>query len=237
MTSKERVLTACHHEEPDRVPLEISLTAEVRERLQAHLGDQDILEALGIDLRHIGGPWWGQGREGTGLPGRADFYDVWGVGYTRTRYQGGLYSEATELPFAEMDSLEQVEAYPWPSPEDCNFTYLRAATERVGEYAVVFGGGEIPDIVNGVSRGRGMERVLTDIMTRDPVGLAIIDRRIGYFYECCRRGLEGAVTWTRNRSTPHGPTLSSAMQSHEESVARRTILRKPNVRSDSGGRI
>ncbi len=126
------------------------------------------------------------------MPPRADRYDMWGAGYVRTRYQGGVYSEATELPFAAMDSLDQVEAYPWPSVDDYDFSDLRERAEALGDYAVIFGGAGMPDIVNGVSRGRGMERVLIDIMTRDPVGVAIIDRRVEHYLEYCRRGLEAA---------------------------------------------
>lgn len=192
MTSKERVLTACRHEEPDRVPLQVYLTPEIREQLRAHFAGRDILDALGIDLRHVGAPYVAECRPGPGLPGDADHYDPWGVGYTMTRYQGGVYPEATELPFATMDSMDQVESYPWPSVDDYDFSGLPEACEAVADFAVVFGGAGIPDIVNGVSRGRGMERVLMDIMTDDPVGVAIIDRRVDHYYELCRRGLEAA---------------------------------------------
>lgn len=190
MTSKERVLTACRHEQPDRAPRQIYLTPEIRARLQAHFGGADILQALGIDLRGVNAPWRGELRPGPGMPGQADSYDIWGAGYTMTQYQGGAYSEATELPFAAMDRMEQVESYPWPSADDYDFSGVRAQAEALGEYAVGFGGAGIPDIVNGVSRARGMERVLTDIMLGDPVGVAIIDHRVEHYYEYCRRGLE-----------------------------------------------
>lgn len=191
MTPKERVLTACRHEEPDRVPLQVYLTPEIREQLQEHFG-RDILQALGIDVRHVGVPYRGEIGPGAGLPGEADHYDIWGAGYTMTQYQGGTYPEATELPFADMDSLDEVAAYPWPSVDDYDFSGLREACEAVADHAVIFGGAGIPDIVNGVSRGRGMERVLTDIMTGDPVGVAIIDRRVEHYRDYCRRGLEAA---------------------------------------------
>lgn len=190
MTSKERVLTACRHEQPDRVPRQVYLTPEICAQLQAHFGGADILQALGIDLRGVNAPWRGELRPGPGMPGKADSYDIWGTGYTMTQYQGGAYSEATELPFAAMDRMEQVESYPWPDVDDYDFSGVRAQAEALGEYAVMFGGAGIPDIVNGVSRGRGMERVLIDIMTRDPVGVAIIDHRVEHYYEYCRRGLE-----------------------------------------------
>jgi len=57
---------------------------------------------------------------------------------------------------------------------------------------VVLGSAGIPDILNGVSRGRGMEQVVVDIALRDEVGLAIIDRRVNFWYELIRKGLEAA---------------------------------------------
>ncbi len=189
MTSKQRVLTACRHEQPDRVPLQVYLTPEIHRQLREHFGG-DVLEALGIDLRGVGASYCGELRPGPGLPGEADYYDIWGIGYSMTQYQGGTYPEATELPFAAIDTMDQVEAYPWPSVDDYDYSGVRERAQALGEYAVIFGGAGIPDIVNGVSRGRGMERVLIDIMTNDPVGIAIIDQRVEHYYEHCRRGLE-----------------------------------------------
>ncbi len=192
MTSKERVLTACRHEEPDRVPLQTYLTPEIREQLQSHFGGRDVLEALGIDLRGVNAPYTGEVRPGPGMPGKADHYDMWGAGYTRTDYQAGAYYEATELPLAELTTLEEVDRYPWPSVDDYDFSGLQETCETLSEYAVTFGGAGIPDILNGVSRGRGMEQVMIDIITEDPVGIAIIDHRVEHYLEYCRRGLEVA---------------------------------------------
>ena len=192
MTSKERVLTACRHEQPDRVPLQIYLTPEMHQALSAWFGGRDPREALGIDLRAINAPWRGQARPGPGVAGQADHYDMWGTGYSVCRYASGSYAEATELPLALVETLDDVERYPWPSVDDYDFSGLAEQGRALRDYAVCFGGAGIPDIVNGVSRGRGMERVLVDIMTADPVGTAIIDRRVQHYLEYCRRGLEAA---------------------------------------------
>ena len=37
-----------------------------------------------------------------------------------------------------------------------------------------------------------MEQVMIDIVTEDPVGMAIIDHRVDHYYEVCRRALEAA---------------------------------------------
>jgi len=192
MTPKERVLTACRHQEPDRIPLQIYLTPEIRQQLTEYFGQRDYREALGIDFRKVGAPYHGRMGPGPGLPGKAERYDEWGIGYSPKEYRGGVYYESVELPFALINTTDDVETYPWPSPDDFDYSVLPDACEAVAEYAVCFGRAGMPDILNGVSRGRGMEQIIIDIMTQDEVGMAIIDKRVDYFYEVTRRALEAA---------------------------------------------
>jgi uroporphyrinogen decarboxylase len=96
------------------------------------------------------------------------------------------------LPLAELKTMDDVDRYPWPSPDDYDYTTLGDQCDQVKEYAVCLGDAGMPDILNGVSRGRGMERVMMDIALRDDVGMAIIDRRVEFFYQVLRRGLEAA---------------------------------------------
>lgn len=192
MKPKERVLTACQHEEPDRIPLQIYTTPEIDTQLRNHFGSRDYMEALGIDLRQIHLPyqWWTG--PGPGMPGNADRYNEWGVGYTRMSYQGGVYDEATELPFARLKTMDDVEGYPWPSPDGFDYSVMPALCDQQADYAICYGREGIPDIMNGVGSGRGIAQVMMDIMTRDEVGMAIIRKRVDYYYEYCRRGLEAA---------------------------------------------
>lgn len=199
MTSKERVKLACAHREPDRVPLQGYFTPEIWARLEGHFGGRDVLDALGIDLRGprggvSGGPATSfRAQRGCGsCAGVADSYDIWGVGYRRVANEFGTYDEASDLALARLKTMDDVRAYPWPDIEDYDFSGLEAACDRVADYAVCFGGAGMPDIVNGVSRGRGMEQVLIDIVTGDEVGLAIIDRRVDFYHEYCKRGLAAA---------------------------------------------
>jgi uroporphyrinogen decarboxylase len=192
MTSKERVRRALNWEATDRVPLQIYLTPEMEAKLKAYFAPQDFLEALGIDFRHVmpGFPdFKGQ------LPNRndVDFYDIWGSGYRRVRHSlRGTYDEAVYLPLADSKTMEAVAQFAWPDPQEVDYSRLVSDCDKVQDYAVVLGGPGIPDIVNGVSRGRGMEQVIMDIALRDEVGMAIIDRRVDYWYAVMRRSLEVA---------------------------------------------
>ncbi len=186
MTSKERVLTSLQWEEPDRVPIQTYLTPEIAERLVAHFGTRDILGALGVDFRTIPLPWRGPLRE----PQDGVFYDIWGAGYRRVEHPSGAYEEAVVLPLAELHTMDDVEAYPWPDPADYDYSGVAEACERFADFAVCVGDAGMPDILNGVSRGRGMEQVMMDIALRDEVGLAVIDRRVDFYLEVLRRALE-----------------------------------------------
>jgi uroporphyrinogen decarboxylase len=189
MTSKERVLTAIDHREPDRAPIQTYLTPEIHERLVQHFGTKDLLPILGVDFRGVGPRHVGERRA---VPDGCDSVDEWGTGYKRKEYPGGFYAEAAHLPFAGMTTMDEVEAHPWPNPGDHDYSGVEAQCDAVSEFAVCLGGAGTPDIINGVSRGRGMEQVLMDIVMEDPVGTAIIDHRCDFLYEHCRRGLEAA---------------------------------------------
>ena len=179
MTPKERVLAAIEHRRPDRVPIQTYLTPEIEQKLLDHfcLGDPDkLLERLGVDLRSVNPPYVGTMHT---APKGASFTDEWGVGYTLFDHgHGGAYPEPCHLALAALETLEDVEAYPWPSPDDYDYRRIAQECERFADYAVCTGHAGMPDIVNGAGRGRGMERVLTDIMSEDPAGVAIIDKTL-----------------------------------------------------------
>lgn len=189
MKSKERVLTALNWQEPDRVPIKIYLTPEMESKLIEHFNGKDILEAIGVDFRHVSPKYRGKIREShDGIT-----YDMWGAGYKQIKHgSAGTYDEAVVLPLAELKTMNDVMNYPWPSPDDFDYSGIAEQGERFKDFAICLGGAGYPDIINGVSRGRGMEQVLMDIVLRDEVGMAIIDKRVDIFYEVLRRGLEAA---------------------------------------------
>jgi uroporphyrinogen decarboxylase len=186
VTSKERVLAAIDHVEPDRAPIQVYLTPEIQDKLRRHCGTDHLLPVLGVDFRSVGPRRTAPLPD---VPDGCDGVDEWGTGYTNKHYPGGAYPEATHLALAKLNTMEEVDGYAWPSPDDYDYSDMESQCEAVKDYAVCLGGAGIPDIVNGVSRGRGMERVLMDIMTADPVGVAVIDHRCDFYYEQSRRAL------------------------------------------------
>lgn len=137
--SRERVLTALDHREPDRVPLTLggtasSFTDEAYFLLKEHLGirgdvkpyryghtgsyyDDRILEALGTDYRYLMLNY----PDDSHLTYLADgsFVDEWGI---RKQDAGGYVSRVGE-PLAGA-TLADLERYPWPDPAALDFPPL-----------------------------------------------------------------------------------------------------------------
>ena len=188
MTPKQRVMCSLAWQEPDRAPIQLYAVPEIMELLEKHFAPRDVLDALGVDFRMVAAPYRGRLK-----PPRDEIavYDMWGTGYTTIdNGRGGFYNEATVLPLAGLKAPADVESYPWPDPDEFDYSEIESQCDAVGQYAVCCGDAGFPDILNGVSRGRGMEQVIVDIATRDEVGLAVIDRRCEVFYEVLRRTLQ-----------------------------------------------
>lgn len=197
MTSRERVLKTLSWQESDRAAIQLYAVPEIMQLLAEHFGcasDEDggqerVYQHLGVDFRYAHPCYNGPIHKTSDDPELT--FDYWGVGYKDVdNGRGGTYPEAVHLPLANIKTMADVEAYPWPDPDAFDYERVTAACEQAGDYAVCCCGPGTPDIVNGVSRGRGMEQVLIDIALRDEVGLAIIDRRCDILFEVARRTLE-----------------------------------------------
>jgi uroporphyrinogen decarboxylase len=193
MDHRERFKATMRHESCDRAPMDFIAQKEVPDRLVRHLGAasyEAALERLDVDLRHLSHMDFHAPFE---RDERGFFTDMWGVRRRPVVNRFGSYDEVEYRPFASIDSMDQVAAYPWPAPDDFDFSSLeRRCDELRGKYVVVFGHTGMMDLINGTSFARGMEQVLVDIALRDPVGLALIERRQEILLEVAERGLKAA---------------------------------------------
>ena len=136
LTSRERLLTALNHQEPDRVPVFFgtsgvtSMLAPAYERLKADLGtvrpprlisrafqyariDDEVMERFGSDGRPVFlGPAPSVHRRE--LEGDA-FVDEWGIEWRRP--PGSLYYECARHPLRDA-TLDDLKDYPWPRLDD-----------------------------------------------------------------------------------------------------------------------
>lgn len=237
VSPKERVKMSASHVQPDRPPIQIYTTPEMHARLSDYFSGRPLEEVFEIDFRFVGparrskpnvgdpcdtasradGAAQDSPEQAAVESWRAEVYDEWGVGYSRVRNSaGGEYLEATDLALARLTTMDQVEAHPWPDPDDYDYSVIPAQIENVKDFAVCLGSAGIPDIINGVGRGRGMEQVLLDLAMEDEVGCAIIDHRVDFYYEWCKRGLEAGqgridiLCLGEDLGSQKGPTMSPA---------------------------
>lgn len=135
MTSRERVLTAFEHREPDRVPVWCGSSPEFWEKAKLHLGlddDEALRLRFGDDFRRVHARY-----VGPDVPLRrpdATCRTPFGV-----ERHGLGYGQPCAHPLAEA-TLNEVHAYPWPDPSWMDPSGLRAeAKQWAGEYAVLGG--------------------------------------------------------------------------------------------------
>lgn len=194
MTSKERVLAAFHHVEPDRVPIDYSANPGIHGRLLAHFGlepheNARLLDALGVDFRGVGAPYVGP-RLHPEVPGRR-VDPIWGFHLRYIEHDTGGYWDYCDFPLKGA-TPEMVEAWPVPSPDDFDYSHVADACANYAQYAVYAGGAGLGDIINSTGFVAGMEDTLVALALDDKAILAHIDRRLGVLLEVTRRTIEAA---------------------------------------------
>ncbi|MCL5985573.1 MAG: hypothetical protein M1371_03305 [Actinobacteria bacterium] len=139
MNSKERVLMALNHEEPDRVPKDCWFTPEIEEelkvilgisssepyQLQVELGHDWLTIELGIDLGFLINQ-----RPECKIPEAANLYkDEWGIIWKEISYGKGAYCEIYEHPIKD---ISEVDKYTAPDPMDPEI--IKSAKRTINEY-------------------------------------------------------------------------------------------------------
>jgi uroporphyrinogen decarboxylase len=193
MSSRERVVTALQHEEPDRVPLDISFGYQAYDNLRRFLGFRssgpllpsgpdltvrppaDFLQAMNIDLFYVGLA------AGSNEPkfeyGSGEYSDEWQVRYERIEQPAGLMYEARGHPLRNA-TKEDLKYFPWPDPYDPART--EGLAERCGslyehtDFAIV--GRFNTAIFEQALMLRGYEQFLIDLMTNLDFAHTLLDR-------------------------------------------------------------
>jgi uroporphyrinogen decarboxylase len=189
MNSRERVLTALAHQQPDRTPVNYLGTPEVDESLKAYFKTDDwdnVLERLGVDLRVLDAPYIGPELK-TYSDGR--FQNYWGQIRKPIRNQAGTYFESVEFPYAAFKTLQDVKAFRWPKTEWFDYSQIESQCDTYRDYAIVFGSPGNMDLINGTAYGRGVEQLMYDLALDDPIALACMEKR----FQCCYQRSQEAL--------------------------------------------
>lgn len=133
MTSRQRVMIALDHRQPDRVPFDCTFSYLAYKQLEAHLGFKparevlptntslsvrppiEFLQEIKVDLYYIslnappGTPLFQYGID--------RYTDEWGVEHRKIETPVGLQYEMARHPLAQA-TIDDLEDYPWPDPAD-----------------------------------------------------------------------------------------------------------------------
>ena len=209
MESRERVLAALEHEEPDLVPLDLGghqtgIHVRAYEKLIERLGldeeivifdpaqrlarpSEKVLEYLRIDTRYV---WAGMNSPAVELtevkPGFWGYRDAFGVVWAMPGAGPGegLYCDIVENPLADVP-YEKLDEYPWPSGHDPElFRGVREAALRIRNetpYALVSG---ISGVVFEICwYMRGLKQFYIDLMTEPRYVEKLLDHTFAFWCE------------------------------------------------------
>ncbi|MFN8621294.1 MAG: uroporphyrinogen decarboxylase family protein [Chloroflexota bacterium] len=205
LTSRDRVLTALDHREPDRVPFDLGGTFVTSahhvayRRIRGALGldpdatqvadirlglawvDREVRDRLGADVGIVAtqppdpSSWQLEVRDA----GRYwELTDEYGMLWRQPK-DGGLYFDLAGSPLAGDITPADVRRYPWPDPADPHrFTNLRADCERVvlEEGRASACKGIIAGTLETSLWMRGFEQFFMDLIEEPALAGAILDR-------------------------------------------------------------
>jgi len=211
MTSRERVLAAIRRQPVDRIPTDIWATGEAMAKLRAHFGpDADIRKLLHVD----GFAGVAAAYAGPPLPPtpEGETVNMWGMRTRPVEYEGGVYHEQSFNPLAAATTIDDLEAYRWPTAEWFDTSQMRAAAEQKRKSHAVMCGYMCPLYEH--NKLRGLELSLTDPLLEPELTHHLLGRLCDFLYEHHRRmfeaceGLIDVAQVTDDLGSQHGPLLS-----------------------------
>ena len=212
MTSRERVLTALRHEAPDRVPRDFWAEEPAWRRLLAHLGYADrerLLQRLQVDVRHLDAAGPAERPVGEGA-----FQNFWGERYIYQPTPWGPMREDIPGALAGAQSLAELEAFAWPTPDDRDYSMLDQQARQHEAFALVYG---FADVWQRPALVRGWEGMFLD-MAAQPEPVHFLCRKFtDYYREDYTRAAEATggridlYLLISDLGSQRGPLMSLAM--------------------------
>jgi uroporphyrinogen decarboxylase len=194
MKSRERVMSCFERKGYDRIPIKHEGTPEINNEIKKYFGvknNEQMLIVLGDDFRYIEPEYVG--------PELKVFPDGSKEGYFGERYEykdfgAGRYLEAVYLPYADVDNLKDLDRSHFPNVDWLDYSNIAVQAEEIHKrgYVVCAGSAGDMDFINGISRIRGMEQVLIDMIENNEVFLEIMDARYEFYYKKHERMLKEA---------------------------------------------
>jgi uroporphyrinogen decarboxylase len=183
VTPRERWLALLSGERPDRIPTDYWATEEVTHRLcrdlrvadreelyrKLHIDGLVVVEPPVIDSRLTADP----------------STDIWGLRRKPVDYGGGVYDEFDNHPLSAMTEPEELDAYPWPSPDAYDFKAYARMVRNVPADRPLRSGNFEPFLLYCALRG--MEKAMMDLVAEPDFAKTALDRIFDHHYALAER--------------------------------------------------
>lgn len=193
MNSRERVLTALNHKEPDRVPIHNFLTPEVLEKVEKETNTK------GYDAEIAAGNEWLIYSVGVCanfyLKNTEEYVDEWGITWRRVPHEGGIYTEMVNHPLSDLKNYDN---YRFPDPYDeGRYSGLEDVIEKYRKDYLIVGGIACTLFENSWYL-RGMENWLIDLIQNRDFAHELLDRLVDFYIKCGEKLIDFGVDviWT-----------------------------------------
>lgn len=220
MNSRERVLTALNHEEPDRVPIQVDFTPEAARKLSDYLKlDDSTAEAysgkiseLPLVMDHdLLVAWHGIATSYYLNEDVEEYTCEWGITWRWVEFSGGKYTDIVGRPLADESNLD---SFNCPDPtESWRYDSIREL-KRIhgGTHAIV--GGMPCTLFEAAWYLRGYDRFMIDLVMNKDFAHALLDKLYDFqFITGTKLAEEGAdIIWIGDDfGTQHSLIMSPPM--------------------------
>jgi uroporphyrinogen decarboxylase len=220
----ERVLRAISHQQPDRVPIDLRFSPELQNGLMKELGmsEKEFWEWVGQDVitirpkfSHPASPIK-YADPTIEIDPHGYYLDIYRVPFRKISnpFQDYLEPEMSQAPLANLNSIEELEKFPWPSVNDWDYSHIFSGISSVKHMATW-----------SRSRGcfqtaqlmRGTEKFLIDLSLNPDYACFLMDRIMDFVIEDARlsilasQGKYTFVEYNDDIATQRGLLISPTM--------------------------
>ena len=219
MTSKERVLMAINHEEPDKVPLDAWLAPEVADELVKILNVDTSKDPFALGKR-LGNDFFYRAvgfcegfstmYDETKKVGDNLYQDEFGIQWSYKRQQHGGYCEMVSHPLADRAAYD---TFKWPDPLEVSRVGLQENRELIARDGKEYGmlGAVACSMLEGAWYLRGLDNLLMDIATDVAFVEDLLDHTMNHSLvlsrELVKMGMD-ILWWGDDFSVESGPIMS-----------------------------
>ena len=197
MTSRERVMTALSHKEPDIVPFSLGFGINypakkaLSDYMKKDITELDNLLVSLTDIRHVGPKYIGSKERNISFPD-GSYIDIWGVRRSPVKNEKDTYLEISDYPLQNLTTVEELENYIFPSVDWFDFSVIPEQIEshnKNGEYAIMMGNGNIFETSWYM---RGLEDMFADLLTEKEYSHWLFNKVTEFFIGYFKKALEAA---------------------------------------------